>query len=353
MKILMRAKPSDKWQPVEQTKGLEAGLQKLLERDPSIIPMDDIRGDTEGLVFAVPEFPLPNNQSIDLLAFSGTGEIAIIECKRASNPEVKREVIGQTLEYAASLWHMSYEDLDARISGKNKQSLAETIKELAPDFEEVAFRARVKEVLETGAFVLVIVVDQMNDDLRNTIQYLNACSASAFSIHALEMQVFLGDGVEVAVPELYGQAVRPRAHRERWDFEKFKNAISQHSDGKLTEAACRLYDWSTKAADRVYWGTGRQYGSFTFHYVKGGRTISVFSVYTEGKLYLNYGWLVNQIPPDLLKEFHTRLTAISAFRNVPEDFKKWPGVGFKTLFNNEDFELFKSTVQWLGDRLKS
>jgi hypothetical protein len=44
-------------------------------------------------------------------------------------------------------------------------------------------------------------------------------------------------------------------------------------------------------ADRVSFGRGKERESFTFHYLKEGKPISVFTIYTDGRLVLNYGWL--------------------------------------------------------------
>ncbi|AGK61166.1 hypothetical protein Asulf_01167 [Archaeoglobus sulfaticallidus PM70-1] len=88
MKILIRSDDSKNWKPVESidTKA-EAELQKLLIESPSLIPVDEIREGASPLVFAVAEFWLPGSGSTDILAFSENGDIAIIECKLATNPD--------------------------------------------------------------------------------------------------------------------------------------------------------------------------------------------------------------------------------------------------------------------------
>lgn len=105
MRILIRDTNSKKWKITEDIKAkAEAEFQNLLIESPSLIAIDEIRENASPLVFAMSEFGLPGSGATDVLAFSAEGGIAIIECKLATNPEIKRKVIGQILEYASYLW---------------------------------------------------------------------------------------------------------------------------------------------------------------------------------------------------------------------------------------------------------
>jgi len=197
LRILIRNHESKTWKFAEVMvieARAESELQKLLVKSPSLIPIDEIREGAAPLVFAVGEFGLPGSGATDVLAFSPQGDIAIIECKLAINPEIKRKVIGQILEYAACLWGMTYEEVDARIQRLKGKSLADLVAEsVAGEWDEEQFRKGIKQTLETGSFILVIVVDEVNEELRRIIRYLNECSKSAFSLHALEIKRFQVD----------------------------------------------------------------------------------------------------------------------------------------------------------------
>lgn len=112
MKILIRGQHDHQWHLVASASYQnEKTLQSLLGDSPSIISIDEIRPEAGPLIATIPEVTLPIG-SVDLLAFTAEGDIAIIECKLAANAEVKRKVIGQILEYAANVWEMRYEQLD-------------------------------------------------------------------------------------------------------------------------------------------------------------------------------------------------------------------------------------------------
>src|SRR5512147_1952615 len=89
MKILMRNQKNEKWQVVQSAAyGNETELQKLLVDEPSLIYMEEVRQGAGTLVVAVREFPLDEVGLIDLVGFTAEGDIAVVECKLAGNPEI-------------------------------------------------------------------------------------------------------------------------------------------------------------------------------------------------------------------------------------------------------------------------
>jgi len=273
MKILIRNQKSKGWQVVESaTYGAEAELQDLLASSPSLVPVNEIREEASPLVVAIREFGLPGSGNTDVLSFSADGDIAIVECKLAANPESKRKVIGQILEYGAYLWDMTYEEVDQRVYRLRGKSLADLVAESVGDSEwdEENFRNSVKQTLESGAFILVIAVDEMNEELSRTIRFLNGCGNPAFSFNALEMRRFQSSDTEILVPDLHGPSgpgPKPTGGRKKWTEEQFFEAI-QELPPEVVEVIRRIYEWSGGLADRVWFGTGTETGSFTFHYLK-------------------------------------------------------------------------------------
>ncbi|MEM2777061.1 MAG: hypothetical protein QXU83_07345 [Candidatus Bathyarchaeia archaeon] len=357
MKILIRDIESKKWKFAEAIKAkTEADLQKLLIESPSIITIDEIREGAAPLVFAISEFGLPGSGVTDVLAFSAQGDIAIIECKLATNPEIKRKVIGQIFEYASYLWGMSYEQVDSRIQELKGKSLAELVAEaVAGEWDEEIFRERVKQNLESGSFILIIVVDEINEELRRIIRYLNECSKSAFSLHALELKRFQYEKIEILVPHLYGASIKPLAEQRKaqWDEERFFKVLEEKNEPAIVKLVKEIYEWSLNTADRIWFGIGKEVGSITFHYLKDGKTISVFTIYTDGKLMINYGWMKNQVPEEILKEFHKKIHEISTLSHIPADFSKWPTVKINALLDTENLKKFKEAILMLKTKIDS
>ena len=93
MRILMREGAEGRWKPVSAS-GYEdeAALRDLVFDSPSVIPLEEVRPGVPPLVAAIREFGLPGSGSTDVLAFNVEGDIAVVECKLATNDEIKRDV---------------------------------------------------------------------------------------------------------------------------------------------------------------------------------------------------------------------------------------------------------------------
>jgi len=358
MKILVRNNESKEWEPADLVSArAEVELQNLFIESPFLIPVEEIREGVSPLVFAVGEFGLPGSGNTDILAFSADGDIAIIECKLAANPESRRKVIGQILEYASFLWGMSYREVNSRVQRLKGKALPNLIEEaVAGEWDQNSFEEGITQSLASGSFILIIVVDQINEELRRIIRYINECSESAFSLHALEVHRFKASGIEILVPQLYGLSTKPTAtrgeKRKKWTRDEFFEVLRGNVEPSITTLVENLYEWAEATADRVWFGTGVRTGSFTFHYLREGKTISVFTIYTNGKLQLNYGWLSTQISTDVVEQFHRRIIEIPTFSRIPDDFSKWPTLAIADAFTGpEEIQRFKQAVEWLRDEI--
>jgi hypothetical protein len=152
--------------------------------------------------------------AFDIVGVDVEGDLTVCECKLASNPGARREVVGQILEYASVLRGMSFEDLSARFEARHGQPLAAAVSDIAGEgFDEEAFEAQVAENLAAGRFRLVIVVDTISETLKQTVTYLNDHLDS--SVLALELG-YLRDGeVEMLLPAVYGEEIAERKERAR------------------------------------------------------------------------------------------------------------------------------------------
>jgi hypothetical protein len=177
----------------------EDDLQQLLATSPDLLP-----GDETGLPMAVArELPVATGR-IDLVGVDVEGELTLCECKLATNPGARREVVGQLLEYAGALRGMHFTDFSDRFGARAGSPLAEAVSQIAGEgFDEDSFQAQVEENLQTGRFRLVVAVDKITEALKQTVVYLNDHLDGA--VLALEL-AYLRDGdVEMLVPAVYGE----------------------------------------------------------------------------------------------------------------------------------------------------
>ena len=172
-----------------------------------------------------------------MVAVNGDGQIGIVECKRATNPECRRWVIGQIFEYAAGLWKIDYEDF--------RRSLAANgfVKE---GWDDETFGGLVSGNLKAGRFQLFIAVDEMTDRLRKrlerTVTFLNS-GLPEVEILAIEVpragQVkTYGDDPE-SVPPL-----EPKLKPDRWTL------VDEIGTPGAVHAADDLMGWADRLGPR-------------------------------------------------------------------------------------------------------
>jgi hypothetical protein len=331
---------------------VEAELQKMLEESPSLIKIEDIREGSSPLVVSIPEFALADSGLIDILAFSSKGDVAIIECKLDKNQEARRKVIGQVLEYASFLWQTSYEEIDEQIQRKKGKPLAELVREsVKGEWDEEEFRQGVRDSLQNGEFLLMVVVDGMNEQLRHIVRYVNECGKSAFSLHALEMKVFKAEGVEIIVPQLHGEAAKPSTARgaREWTEDLFFEELEKRNPEAVIVAK-DLYKWIVENADHSQLGKGPHLGTFTFSYLGDDARHSVFCIRTDGRLVMTYEYLVRTTSREVIEALNSRLREIRPLKGFSSE-STGPSVKIEAFADGDYLEKFKQTILWLRSQL--
>jgi hypothetical protein len=96
--------------------------------------------------------------------------------------------------------------LDAGVSVRKGDNLAEQIHKAVGDTEwdEEEFRSNVDAALVRGNFILIIMVDEIDEELSRIVQFINACGNPSFEFAALEMRRFQAEESEMLVPRVFG-----------------------------------------------------------------------------------------------------------------------------------------------------
>ena len=89
----------------------EDGLQELLARNPSMLPIDEIEPAFAPLVCLGREITTAVGP-LDILYASPSGYLTLVETKLWKNSQSRREVVGQIIDYAKELAKWSFDDLD-------------------------------------------------------------------------------------------------------------------------------------------------------------------------------------------------------------------------------------------------
>lgn len=228
MRILIKIDATSrdaKWEalaPMEYSN--ESELQNLLDTGSAELIPPDPALDDEHVAFA--REVSTDSGPIDLIGVGSSGSITIMECKLARNRQIKREVVGQVLDYAASLWetevHSFAEAFAVKAGTDPFESLRQRFGEDAENFEEERCRSEVARRLREGDFRLLVAVDRIDPQLRRIIQYVNTRGGSGRGLRlvAVEFPRYQQGTVQVLVPEAYGDELASApagASKTRWD----------------------------------------------------------------------------------------------------------------------------------------
>jgi transposase len=130
-----------------------------------------------------------------------------------------------------------------------------------------------------------------------------------------------GDGQREVHCNTCEGAVASSSHgRRRWDAPAFfADAETRLTPGQLG-AVHRLHDWAAEHADEVRYGTGTQRGSFSagFTHIHGR---SVFTIYSDGTLTLNFKWLTTSPDAEAWAERLAAELGRAQWLPIPADFK--------------------------------
>jgi hypothetical protein len=174
---------------------------------------------------------------------------------------------------------MSYETFDQLFAAVSDGPLAEKVRERGGDeWDEEEFRAAVADNLARGRFRLVIVVDAITDELRRTVLFLNQHTGADLQILALELGYIADEGVEILVPQTYGQeSTSGKTQKIPWDEGKFFARLAAICSPEGLGVARTLYDRLRARGATVAWSS-TVYAWASFRMPVGGKMVSAISI---------------------------------------------------------------------------
>lgn len=304
-------------------------LQKYIYDNPDSIPLYDIKEDIRLLILAR-EFST-NSGPVDALGIDKDGEIYLVETKLYKNPD-KRLVVAQVLDYGASLWRGSgnlndlIKSLDSAVNSQFKIGLHQKLKDFfgLEDVELNELLDNFKKNLDEGNFKFVVLMDKLHDRLKDLIIFIN--QNSQFDIFAVELEFYKHEDYEIMIPKLFGAQVKKdigvssSSTRRKWD----ENSFFEDTETKLTkeeiELIRKLYNFSKNFADNITWGTGITKATFNVKFDELSNK-SLFSVYSDGRLAVNFGWLNdNETAKDYRDKLKEKLEKIEGIK-IPQNYQ--------------------------------
>ena len=349
-------------------------LQGLLEKYPNLIPGDQVDASVpRRWLLVTREAGVPDQEgggdrwSLDHLFLDQDAMPTLVEVKRSSDTRIRREVVGQMLDYAANavvFWPVEklrtfFESRCASI-GQDPDGVLEEFLKGASEVEE--FWQRVKTNLQAGKIRLLFVADEIPRELRRIVEFLNEQMDPA-QVLALEVKQYEGSGMKSLIPRLIGQTEQAQqrksagGERRQWDEASFFEVLKERGREGEEEVARRLLAWSNEKMTRMWWGQGKITGSFVpVLDFPGGEyyPINVWTGYTHAQVEMGFEHM-KAAPfntPDGKRELINKLNEIPAINISPDAVGKRPNIRLIDLLPANGLDAFIGVLNWSVERVK-
>ena len=247
----------------------EDTLQRLIAEHPELLDGEQIRpDDPRRWILVTREQGVPDTVgstarwSLDHLLIDQDGVPTLVEVKRGANPEVRRTVVGQMLDYAAhapQTW--TIDELRRTFEGSVDEPDEALRKLLLTDGEvdSDAFWEGVATNLAAKRLRLLFVADAIPDELAHVVEFLNEQMPN-IEVLAVEIKQFRSFTMQTLVPRVIGRTVglsgsavsRSSSSRRKLDRDTL---LGELGDDDVCAAALRLLDVAEECGARLSWGS--------------------------------------------------------------------------------------------------
>lgn len=352
-------------------------LQKLLDSYPDLLAGDQMNRDNPRRWLPIArEFGIPSGMNatsqwrIDHFFIDQDSIPTFIEVKRSSDTRIRREVVGQMMDYAANAtkyWPM--ESIQSAFiekyvkDGKNSIQVLNDLlgieAENEADIEE--FWSKVQENLRNGVIRMLFVADEIPEELRRIIEFMNDQMTKS-EVLGIEIRQYLNveNNLKTLVPQVIGLTsnailTRKPAQKHQWNEDLFMNEISNKLGSEAREVYQDIFNHLSSGTYRIWYGQGQKSGSIFFLY-DGINSHNLFCMWTYGAFELQFQHLKFHPPfSDLEKrmEFQSKLKVLLGVELTDDSLNKRPSFSWEKLKTEEARKNFYEILDWAVKEIKT
>ncbi len=354
---------------IEQRYELEDHLQELIERHPNLLAGDQVNPDSpRRWLMLSREVAVPGEEggagrwSLDHLLLDQDAIPTLVEVKRSSDSRIRREVVGQMLDYAANAvtyWNLdslreAYEESRRAVGEDPESEIARLTDDPEADYDE--YWERAKTNLLAGRIRLVFVADVVPAELQRVVEFLNE-RMSPTEVIAVEIRQYTGGGEQMLVPRVLGQTAEARQRKSstasrgsrRWDEPSFLEETERRAGVPAANGAREILEWSGAHFSRLGWGKGAVEGTVALRLVHGGSSYLPFYLGTSGTIEIQFYWMRDKAPfdqPGKRLELLRKLNEIPGV-DLPETaIERRPRIPLATFANPDALARLFDAFEW-------
>ena len=283
----------------------ESVLQKYLADHPALLAGEQMVPDAPRRWLLVSqEMGVPDGEespdrwSVDHLFLDQDAIPTLVETKRSTDSRIRREVIGQMLDYAANgvmYWPIEKLRNTFQISCQKRGVTTDVALAdfLGAEADAEEFWQRVEANLKAGRIRMVFVADVIPTELLRIVEFLNKQMDPA-EVLAVEVKQFIGEGLTTLVPRVLGatvtaQAKKPTTVGQQWDEPRLTETLISRGFGDCVEPLKGYVSWTRDQKLGTFWGSG-SYGAYV---LDGSRKYVCGYMGADGKFVIAFRHIKN------------------------------------------------------------
>lgn len=346
-------------------------LQKLLANYPNLLAGEQINDSNPRRWLLISrEMDVPTEDdtlgrwSADHLFLDQDAIPTIVEVKRSSDTRIRREVIGQMLDYAANaVMYWPVEKIISKFEAKYKNNDPnEVLTEfLGSDSDIDDFWLKVKTNLQAGKIRMLFVADELPKDLKRVIEFLNEQMDPA-EVLGIEIKQYVGPDVKTLVPRVIGQTVEAQQKKSssasrsfKVEEEAFFSELEKTRGIEEAKIAERIKEWAKDYLPRFAFNKNPSYAVFWPCLDFNETSYWPIAIRTDGQVTIVFQYLKDRKPfnnEELRLELLNKLNQIEGV-NIPVNrLGGRPNFPLNALKDEESMDTFIRILEWVVNKIK-
>lgn len=351
----------------EQSFANEDIFQDLLAKYPNLLAGDQVQVSSPRRWLLVKrEMGVPGEQaggkrwSLDHLFLDQDAIPTLVEVKRSTDTRLRREVVGQMLDYAANAvvyWPVEkvQNDFERTCAEDGVDSEKRLATFLGEDANPDEFWQKVKTNLQAGRIRMLFVADVIPSELRRIVEFLNEQMDPA-EVLAIEIKHYVGQGLKTLVPRVIGLTAEAEQRKSvgtgqprTWDWASFVEVVEQKWGKDLLDVAVKIMEWVRQNGFSVRYGRGKVYPSFFVTVRCGGKPYDCIAVF--GGFICSFRlYMLQQCPAfadeQRFRELHDQIAGIAG---VTFEEKDYPSVPLPVFQDKAALDQLFEILKWVRD----
>ncbi len=356
----------------EQAYDSESLLQTLLAKYPALLAGNQMEPSAPRRWLLIErECGVPSEEgrggrfAMDHLFLDQNAIPTIVEVKQSTNTGIRRQVVGQMLDYAANAvvyWPVAY--MQERFAASCDDPDEKLTEFLEGDMEPEDFWQLANKNLQDRNIRLLFVADEIPPELQRIVEFLNE-QMDRTEVLAIEIKQFKGGERTGLVPRVIGLTAEAQQKKlpgssalRRWNEASFLQAMEEQAGIDEADVTRKIFEWSKQNVFRITWPKI----SFSAVLDYGAESSYVpFVVYaqgkTPGKVEIPFKRMGQKNPPfntdERRLELLRRLNEVFQV-NLPNDsINRYPTFSLSALANKNALEQFFQLIAWTVQEVKA